>query len=171
MSSDELDSPGSSGKRYSLASIVTSQFGNAWDMLAEAVKNFTANQWRSGDIDYSIPARIAYHAIETVDYYLRDDLTAFKWGWRFGIDWEGASPSQLPDQRATLAYLHEIRRQSAAWLASLGDEGLLRIDKAFHAEAMSNLDRVLYVLRHTHQHVGEICAELRRCERARPAWR
>ena len=169
--SDELDSPGSSGKQYSLASIITSQFGNAWDMLEKAMRNFTENQWRSGDCHHFIPARLAYHAIETVDYYLRDDLTAFKWGWRFGVDWQGASPSQLPDLRSTLSYLHETRRQGATWVANLGDDGLLGPDETFHTEGISHLDRVLYVLRHTHHHVGEICGELRKRKRPRPPWK
>jgi hypothetical protein len=169
--SDELDSPGSGSKRNSLAGIITSQFGNVWEMLEEAVRNFTPKQWLSGDHDYFIPARIAYHAIETADYYLRDDLTAFQWGWRFGVDWEKATSSQLPDQRAALAYLHETRRQGANWVASLGDEGILRLDEAFHAEGFTYLDRSLYVLRHLHQHLGEISAELRKRGRERPAWR
>ena len=171
LSSEELDSPGSGLKHHALGSIITSQYASSWDMLLETVKSFPEDEWQKAEIDYFVPARIAYHAIETVDFYLRDDLTAFKWGWRFGVDWDRALPTELPNQRDTLAYLHEIRRQAAEWISEGGDKGMLKTDSRFHAEGISHLDRALYVLRHTHHHIGELCAELRRRNLPRPGWR
>lgn len=158
-----------------LASIVA-QYGNAWAMLDQTIKAFPEQDWRTSDLSYLTPARIAYHTIETVDYYARSDMSEFVWGHRAGVDWESSQAEDLPDQTATLEYLSDIRVANDVWLhdiAGVGPHamGLLAPDSQFHGEGFCYLDRALYVLRHTHQHMGELAAELRRRDQPRPGWR
>ncbi|MFC2173181.1 DinB family protein [Acidobacteriota bacterium] len=154
-----------------LVHIVEEQFACAWNMLREAVVSFPGNQWQNGEINYFFPARLAYHVIETVDYYCRDVLEGFQWGHRFGVDWESADPDRLPAQAPVLEYLDETQQCVSAWLHRLGDQGLVSPDEVFHQEGYTHLDRALYVLRHIHQHLGELCSELRKRDLPRPQWR
>ncbi len=155
-----------------LAPTIKGQFENAWGMLREIVNTFSDEEWRQGDVNYLVPARIAYHTVETVEYYSSGrGLKAFPWGHRAGVDWESAPKERLPSRQVVLDYLEDVRRANARWIDALGDVGLTAPDETFHDEGMTHLDRALYVLRHTHQHLGELCAEMRRRGLSRPGWR
>ncbi|MBT5874956.1 MAG: hypothetical protein HOH43_16175 [Candidatus Latescibacteria bacterium] len=159
-----------------LLASIDAQYENAWTMLCETIEAFRQQDWRSADFSYLTPARLAYHTIETVDFYARRNMSEFVWGHRAGIDWESTDADRLPDQIATLEYLGDTRVANSEWLqsiASIGTQtgGLLAPDVQFHEEGMCYLDRALYVLRHTHQHMGELAAELRRRGLPRPGWR
>ncbi len=155
----------------SLASVVVNQFDAAWDMLGEAIQAIDEEAWRAGAPSHLVPARLVYHILETADYYAHPDLSAFEWSGRFGVDWETANAGNLPDQGTIAEYLRDVRSKVAAWLVSHDDSGLLAPDAVFYEEGMTHLDRALYVLRHTHQHTGELFAVLRERDIPRPAWR
>lgn len=157
--------------RHSISADVLGHFSAAWDMLGEAVTRFPAEQW-ARDVEGALaPARVAYHVLETAEYYFGSRQQGFPWGARFGADWETATPEALPTPAQVIAYLEEIRALSRRWLADAGDETMLAPDPVYAAEGMSRLDRALYVLRHTQHHVGELCGLLRRCAAPRPPWR
>ena len=157
--------------QHSIAGDVRGQFEHAWDMFAEAVRLFSAEQWRQDSGLVLAPARVAYHLLETAEYYLSDAPGAFRWGGRFGVDWESADAGALPTQEDILAYLGEVRRACQDWLNRRAAHGMLDLDPVYGGEGMSRLDRSLYLLRHTHHHIGELCAQLRRYDLPRPGWR
>ena len=95
----------------------------------------------------------------------------FAWGARFGMDWQESAAADLPARDAVLEYLAEIRIACRAWLEGRDDGAMLALDPIYGAEGMSRLELSLYVLRHTHHHLGELCGHLRRCDIARPSWR
>lgn len=154
-----------------LAETINGQYKAAWNMLAETIEAFDDDGWRTGDSDYAIPARLAYHTIETADYYFHHDLAAFEWAGRFGVDWETTNTVRLPNRDAIREYLVEVRDKVHRWIAAHGDVGLLAPDETFHSEGMNHLDRALHVLRHTHHHIGEFFSILRARDITRPEWR
>jgi hypothetical protein len=135
------------------------------------VRRFPAEQWRGGEIDYLIPARLALHVIEAAEFYSGDSPEEFRWGSRFGVNCERTPPEQLPDQEAMLRYLDEVQARVETWLRGLTDADLLLPGQAFPWTGRCVLDRAIYVLRHTHQHIGEMNAELRRRGCPRAQWR
>ena len=48
---------------------VLDQFERTLRMLREAILAFPPGEWRKGDTDYLRPAGVAYHVIETIDFY------------------------------------------------------------------------------------------------------
>ncbi|MFC1572544.1 hypothetical protein ACFL6M_02990 [Candidatus Eisenbacteria bacterium] len=154
-----------------LARILDTQYAHAWSLMDEIVNRFPVEAWRSASPAYFAPSRLTYHTIETVDYYCRDDLAAFRWGHRFGVDWDTASSEELPEQEAIRDYQRDVHSAASLWIHHLGDDGLLAPDAVFSEEGMTHLDRALYALRHTHQHLGELSSELRRRDLPRPPWR
>jgi hypothetical protein len=147
--------------------ILIRQFDRSWRVVEEAVRAFSAEEWRVADTEYLTPARSAYHIIETAEFYASATPDGFPWGHRFNCDWEGASAEQLPTQEAILTYLGEVRAQVASWLESAN---LCEQDTAFPWTGGTILDRALYLLRHNHHHVGEMWSEIKRKGHPLPDW-
>ena len=150
-----------------LSAVLIRQFERSWRMVEQAVRIFSAEEWRTGDVDYLTPARATYHVLEAAEFYSGKSSEDFDWGHRFGCDWEGAERQELPNQEEVLAYLADVRRQVAAWLDEVD---LLATDEAFPWPGGTVLDRALYLLRHNHHHVGEMWSEIKRRGYDLPDW-
>ena len=143
------------------------QYARSWKMVEEAIGSFSAEEWKTGDVDYLTPSRLAYHIIETAEFYSGETADGFSFGHRFGCDWEGAEPDDLPAQDAILLYLADVRGRVENWLR---ESDLLAVDPAFEWTGGCVLDRVLYLLRHNHHHVGELWSETKRRGHPLPDW-
>lgn len=150
-----------------VSTVLIGQFERSWRMLEEAVESFSAEEWRTGEVDYLTPARLSYHILETAEFYSGESAEDFPWGHRFGCDWEGAEREALPTQADVLAYLADVRLQVETWLTSAD---LLATDDAFTWPGDIVLDRAVYLLRHTHHHVGEMWSEIKRRGHDLPNW-
>lgn len=149
-----------SHSRTGIVATVAEQFDRIWAQYRSAWRLIPADQWRSGPVDRLIPARHVYHGIETVAYYCRNEQPGFAWGARLGGDWETLGPDALPSQEAVGEYLEETAAQVSAWLAGLGENGMLAPQDHFGWTGPNPLGRCLYVLRHCQHHLGELNAEL-----------
>jgi hypothetical protein len=143
------------------------QFARSWKMVEEAIRSFSAEEWKTGDVTYLTPARLAYHIVETAEFYSGETADGFSWGHRFGCDWESAAPDDLPTQEAVLAYLADARSQVENWLREVD---LFAPDAAFDWTGGCALDRALYLVRHNHHHVGEMWSEIKRRGHPLPDW-
>lgn len=150
-----------------LVDVVLRQFVRSWQMFEDAVRQFPADEWREGAFAYLTPARAAYHIVETAEFYSGEIPDTFQWGHRFGGDWEAMPAEDLPSPADVLAYLADVRPQVEAWVR---DVDLLAPDPAFGWTGGAFLDRALYLLRHTHHHVGEMWSELKRRGYKFPDW-
>jgi hypothetical protein len=146
-------------------------FKRNWDMYYEVLDKISDEHWRTGDIEYLIPARIVYHVLECVDFYTNPTPKGFVWGHRFNIDWERMSPEQMPAKAQIKKYFQEMTQKANSWLKELSDSVLLSEEKAFHWTGKAKLGRAIYLLVHCRQHIGEINAELRRRGLPRIEWR
>lgn len=148
------------------------QFSRCWAMWRVEIENISDEQWQSGDIDYLIPVRHACHIAETADFYTGDiAVDRFSWGTAYGGgDWEGTAASALPDRLATLALLEQMSILVDARLAAIS-ETQLHTPSIFPWTGATLLDALLYLLRHTQHHLGEMHAELRRRNIPRAEWK
>jgi len=154
---------------------VTRQLVATWKQWRKAIEKIPTDHWRSGEIDYLIPARHALHVINTVDGYCRDE-PAESWNSlaeaHFGrsVDWEGTSADELPNQAEIREYLEKVRERTAQWLSSMSEEQLLAPQDAFPWTGPNLLSRMIYVIRHSQDHTGQLNAELRRRGLPRSSW-
>ena len=151
----------------SLKEIVVRQFARSWQVFVEAVQSFTAEEWRTGDVDYLIPARLAYHILEAAEFYSSETSFDFPSGHRFNCEWDGAKSDDLPSQEDILSYLADVSLQAETWLRGAD---LLTSDDDFPWAGGSVLDRAFYLLRHSHHHIGEMWSEIKRRGHALPDW-
>ena len=148
------------------------QFGKTWTMWREELGNFPEEQWSTGDVNYLLPGRHAWHVIECCDYYMASvPPSEFQWGIRFGGDWEEATPEQLPARQQILTAMDDVQAKLEAWLSALADQGLQAPETVCHWTGTCILGRALYLLRHNQHHLGEIHAELRRRDLPRAKWK
>ena len=147
---------------HSIGNGLADQFERMWIMLREAIGNCTDEEWkRDAGHWFLIPSRLAYHTIETVHFYSRESPEGMDWGGRFGVDRETKDTEELPDRDPMLDYLEEIRGSLRELLLSMSGDDLLA-DHAFPWTGATVLDRMIYTLRHSMFHLGQIQAELRR---------
>ena len=144
-----------------------------FDMYEEAINKIPEPHWASGEIDYLVPARLIFHAIEAADYYTPDNPTGYVWENRYDIDPEvGEIPKEkLPSQHQMLEYHHEVRNKIIDWLSDLSLDDLIKPEEKFQWTGSTLLGRIMYILAHHRQHFGELNAELRRRGLPRIKWR
>ncbi len=148
---------------------VSDHFRRVLGMFREALDLFPADEWRRGDIDYVRPAGLAYHVLESIDFYTGDQpVDRFHWGGRFGVDWEDRRSERLPSQEQVLAYLEEMSGKLHTWLETTD---LLAPEQLFSWTGPTHLARAIYLLRNIQHHVAELCLELTRRGCSSPEWK
>jgi hypothetical protein len=137
-------------------------------VFRDTVSAFDAMEWTTGDIDYARPSGLAYHTLETIQFYVgNESADEFRWGSRFDADWEGAASDALPSQQQILEYMDEVRPLLESWIDT---ETLTADEEQFPWTGGIKLGRALYLLRHTQHHTAELSFELTRRGGAAPDW-
>ena len=100
------------------------------------------------------PARVALHILLGTHYYL-EDQTPFQYpsGKPFEIEWQSIKTDDLPTQNDILAYMREMIEKTEKWLTDL-DFGAE--NKPFPWAGATKLGVVLFLLRHSQFHIGEL---------------
>jgi len=140
---------------------LSAQFERTHQMLIKTIESYQGPAWVVGKENYLVPARLAYHLVETIEYYLSDvSSEEFSWGGRFGGDWEGMPALDLPGQKEMIEYLGEMMTELRKQLSAQKDETFLAENLTFPWTGKTKLGHILYVMRHSLHHHGELCALL-----------
>ena len=131
---------------------IIDQYKTTFNLLQRSMECFNAEQWISGISQFEVPCKVAYHTLQCLVYYFRDDPEK---GYReiptkFGKDWWGLSDNELPDQSMMLEFLDEVSESVIAYLSALKDEDL---GKQFHGQT-TIMGNIMYAMRHTMHHQG-----------------
>jgi len=100
------------------------------------------------------------HLLETIEFYLGENED-FLWGHRFGVDWENAQADPIPGQEAMHTYQEDVRALVGQILGSKTDDDLLAPEVVHPWTGKTYLGKLLYLMRHTQQHIGDINRVLR----------
>ena len=141
-----------------------------WKMYDDAFEKIPEEHWRTGEIDYLIPARQVYHAVETADFYSSVSPDEFPRGHRFDVKCFDSPPERLPRREQAREYHEEIKTKTKAWIRGMDDPDLLVREQSFPWTGSVVLGRALSLLGHYRQHFGELNAELRRRGLPRIKW-
>jgi uncharacterized damage-inducible protein DinB len=159
-------------KERTIVKAIEEQFRRTFAMWKEEVKNIPADEWRKGKIDYLIPSRHLCHMAVTADYYVGDALAdEYDWNSLFGGDWEAMCPEDLPNKKKALEKLGEIEKIVNGRLAKPADKDLYVNEKQSPWTGKTLASKLMYLLRHTQHHLGELHAELRHRGIERAKWR
>jgi hypothetical protein len=154
----------------SIGEALLEAFKLIWEMYDEALETVPEEHWRAGEIDYLIPARQVYHAVETADFYSGASPDDFPWGQRFDCGCFDSPPEGLPSREQAREYHDEVRMKVTEWIRGMDAPEILARERSFPWTGSVALGRALYLLGHYRQHFGELNAELRRRGLPRIKW-
>ncbi len=135
------------------------QFDRSLDMLREVIGNIPPEKWLTGFSETFVPAVIAYHTLESLDFYFSgktDD--EFEWGHRFRGPWWETGPEDWPTKEECAAYLEEVAGKVRAFFESATDDDLVKGFDLYEWSGGTVLSHLIYALRHTMHHQGQLVA-------------
>ena len=141
-----------------------------WQMYKEAINNISDKEWRTGEIDYLIPARLILHGIEVLDYYSPKTPEISIQGYQFKLDDQKIPAEQLPNKAQMNTYLEDVKEKLETWIKGLDDESFHSPETDFPWTGSTLHGRLLYSLEHSRHHLGELNGELRRRGLSRVKW-
>ena len=134
-------------------------FRSAIGLIRDTIGSFDNAQWRQGTSFFQVPAKVAYHDIECLDYYFRTkSRDEWAWGYRFGKPWWEISNEEQPSQEELNAYLDELEERIAAHFCGVQDESLGEDYDPEGEPFLTRIGQYLYALRHTTHHLGSLAS-------------
>jgi uncharacterized damage-inducible protein DinB len=133
------------------------QYQRAIAMLCATIRKFDRPQWTKGLSAFQAPAKVAYHTVECLDAYFREDPNAeYRWGHRFGAPFWKLADEEQPSQESLIDYLGELEARIERELSSLTDDQLTAPHDEERRHAETRLGHYIYALRHTMHHHGAL---------------
>ena len=130
------------------------QFDHTWKMFYKMVNDFEKISWTSTGCAYIIPARIAYHLVGGVNYYIENESNEkLISGKRNDWNWETALVDDLPTQGDILSLIHIYKIKTDNWINTLDIEAK---NTKFEWTGHTKMSVVLFLLRHMEYHIGEL---------------
>jgi uncharacterized damage-inducible protein DinB len=148
------------------------QYGAAIDMLENALRDCPPKVWgdRPG---YHAFWCIAYHTLFYLDYYASQTTEGFLPPAPFGLtelDPEGALPDRVFSKEELLGYLAHGREKVRARIAGMTAEEAARPRRLGTRAEGTELELLLYTLRHVQHHAAQLNLLLRQGIDAAPGW-
>lgn len=143
------------------------------DMYDDAIELIPETAWATGEIAYLLPVRLILHSVEAADYYTPDNPVGYLGEKVFGFDPDvlKIKPEDLPSKEKMSEYHQVVRTKFEDWVKLLSMDDLMKKEELFPWTSSTVLGRIIYVLEHYRQHMGELNAELRRRDLPRIKWR
>ncbi|MEJ2562516.1 MAG: hypothetical protein P8Z42_07485 [Anaerolineales bacterium] len=134
------------------------QYEHSWRVFEKIVEAFDEETWlHTGRKSYT-PARIAFHILKAVQYYIEDKtITHFASGIQFEDEWDETGEGQLPTQDDVLSCIRYLREKTAFWLIGMDFEGK---NTKFEWAGKTKMGVAIFLLRHSLFHLGELSSLL-----------
>lgn len=149
-----------------IGAIVARQFDRVWASFRDALSKLSDEQYRASDCEWLAPIRLAYHVVETAEFYTHASVE----DGAPPLDWDHGPADALPSKARLLADLDRVQPLVRDWLLATPDATFLAPEPDFNDSGGTRLDRALCSLRHAQHHLGQINAELRRRDLPRGKW-
>lgn len=134
------------------------QYGQTWRIFEGIVKDFDNDSWIQTGRGTNTPARISFHILQGVKFYIEDSSTIiFASGKRFERNWITVKEEELPSQNDILECINEMKVKTEIWLSEMNYNSE---NKAFDWAGKTKLGVVIFLLRHNLYHIGELSSLL-----------
>ena len=138
-----------------LCNDIAIQFEKTTETIEKTIRAFSAEQWLEGISDFEVPAKVAYHIVDCLDFYFHNHTESkYEWGHKFGSAWREQSDASQPSQDAVAQYLTEIASKIGNLFKNMNDDDL----SVFYRNNVTNLGHYIYAIRHTMHHQGALTA-------------
>ncbi|MHA1990014.1 MAG: DinB family protein [Candidatus Hodarchaeales archaeon] len=153
---------------------ISEQYGAAFQMLENIIKNCEENLWNDADRE-PIISQIVYHTFFFIDYYLsktkeeRENFKAKLGDDKMGERTDGMEWNKVYTKEELLDYLIDIRQKANKRFANLTLEELNK-ESIFEWHGSSVLSSLMYNLRHIMLHVGALHVRLNAVAKEPQKW-
>jgi hypothetical protein len=135
-----------------------SQYAHTWRAFEGIVRDFDRVAWIQAGCGKTTPARIAFHIVKGVKYYIEDSsMMNFASGKSFENNWESVKEAELPSQEDVLICIQDLKAKTEAWLSEMDFNSE---NKPFPWAGKIRVGVVLFLLRHNLYHIGELSSLL-----------
>jgi hypothetical protein len=130
------------------------QYAHIWRVFERLVNDFDDQAWLHTGRKVMTPARLSLHVLKSTKYYIQDDSTViFPSGKPLDLNGMTAADSELPSREDMKWGIKEFARKTEAWLS---DMDLASPNKAFDWAGKTKLGLVIFLLKHSLFHIGEL---------------
>jgi hypothetical protein len=134
------------------------QYEHTWSVFERMVNDFDDGAWKYTGRGTTTPVRLSFHILKAVKYYLEDSSAIhFVSGKSFESNSETAQDEDLPSQKDILACIDQFREKTEKWLNKLDFNAE---NKSFGWAGETKLGVVIFLLRHSLFHIGELSSLL-----------
>ncbi len=134
------------------------QYEHTWKVFARLVNDFEPGAWLHTGRGAITPARLSLHILQAAKGYMQDATPLlFASGKAFDCDWITVQEENLPSQDDVLACIHDLMGKTKTWLSEMDFAGE---NRAFVWAGKTKLGVVLFLLRHSLYHIGELSSLL-----------
>jgi len=134
------------------------QYEHTWNVFKRLVNDFDSSAWMFTGRGTTTPARLSFHILKAVKYYLEDQSEIyFASGKPFNNNSENAPEEDLPSQNDIMISIREFRKKTEKWLDEME---FCAENKSFEWAGETKLGVVIFLLRHSLYHIGELSSLL-----------
>jgi hypothetical protein len=145
-------------RRRAVRTEVIRQYAHLWSVFERIVKDFDHDAWLHTGRGTITPARLAFHILKAVKYYLEDSTsTLFASGKSFESNGETAKEEDLPSQDDIVASIHDWKAKTEGWLSGMDFNAA---NRSFEWAGETRLGVALFLLQHSLYHLGELSSLL-----------
>jgi hypothetical protein len=130
------------------------QFSHIWKVFRRLVHDFDDQTWLHTGRKVMKPARLSLHVLKSTKYYIQDDSTIiFPSGKPLALNGMTVDDSELPTRQDLIWGINEFAQKTEAWLSGMD---LASPNEAFDWAGKTKLGLVIFLLKHSLFHIGEI---------------
>lgn len=134
------------------------QYAHIWRVFERLVNDFDDTSWICTGRKTIIPARLSFHILKATKYYLEDfSAVEFASGKSFDVDSATVNVEALPSRSDVIICIKEFAQKTEDWIAEID---LCSINQAFGWAGKTKLGLVIFLLKHSVYHLGELSSLL-----------
>lgn len=134
------------------------QYEHTWNVFERLVNDFNSSAWMYTGRGTITPARLSFHILKAVKYYLEDQSEIyFASGKPFDNNSENAPEEDLPSQNDITISIRGFRKKTEKWLDEMEFSAE---NNSFAWAGETKLGVVIFLLRHSLYHLGELSSLL-----------
>ena len=164
-----------------LVKALYAQFYRTYRMWKEELNSIPSRDWNKCIDDYLHPSRQLIHILQAIDCYTSSkDAYTYNWKQFFPLCQEPITPFErewiekvenLPGKNESLEMFDRWWKKFFEYLITLSDQDLIKPNKIHRHTGATLFEKLIYILRHTQHHLGEINTDLRLRNLKRANWR
>lgn len=134
------------------------QYAHIWRVFERLVNDFDDISWIFTGRKTITPARLSFHILRATKYYLEDTTPVeFASGKLFDVDCATVDVEALPSRRDVILSIREFAQKTESWIDEMD---LYSINQVFEWAGKTKLGLVIFLLKHTVYHLGELSSLL-----------